>query len=69
MEGASTAWEKSLAFYITQEVFPMVQWYSGRQRHRSFFWFYGPVNDVMNAIELFRELVTTIAAAAQLQIP
>ncbi|MFN9508016.1 MAG: DUF2786 domain-containing protein [Planctomycetota bacterium] len=60
------AWEKDLAFYITQHVFPLTQWYSGRKGHRTIFFFYGPRTDVENAIQLFRELLLTIATAAKL---
>ncbi|MEO9595184.1 DUF2786 domain-containing protein [Rhodopirellula bahusiensis] len=61
------AWEKSLAAYVTEEIFPMVQWYYGRKQNRTLFWFYGPVDDVRNCILLFRELLLTIATAAHLQ--
>lgn len=60
-------WEKMLAWYVTREVFPMVQWYQGVRGHRTLFWFYGPVDDVQNSLALFRELLLTIATAAQLQ--
>ncbi|MCC9656022.1 DUF2786 domain-containing protein [Rhodopirellula halodulae] len=60
-------WEKSLAAYVCDEMFPMVQWYYGRKQNRTLFWFYGPVDDVQNCIALFRELLLTIATAAQLQ--
>lgn len=63
----ATNWEKQLAFYITQEIFPTVQWYSGTKAHRTLFWFYGPTHDVSNTILLFRELVMTIASASQLK--
>lgn len=62
----SLSWEKDLAFYITQHIFPLTQWYSGRKGHRSLFFFYGPRVDVENAIQLFRELLVTIATAAKL---
>jgi hypothetical protein len=61
------AWEKMLAWYITREVFPTVQWYTSTRGHRTFFWFYGPLADVQNSIALFRELLLTIATAAHLQ--
>ncbi|MEQ1830639.1 MAG: DUF2786 domain-containing protein [Pirellula sp.] len=63
----SCAWEKSLAHYICDEILPMTQWYSGTNGNRSLIWFYGPVQDVRNAVSLFREMVVTIAAAAHLQ--
>ncbi len=44
----------------------MVQWYMARRANRTWFWFYGPLTDVENCIALFRELLLTIAAAAQL---
>lgn len=62
----SLAWEKELAFYISQHIFPLTQWYSGRKGHRTLFFFYGPRTDVENAIQLFRELLVTIATAAKL---
>jgi len=62
----SLAWEKELAFYITQHIFPLTQWYSGRKGHRTLFFFYGPRVDVENALQLFRELLLTIATAAKL---
>lgn len=60
-------WEKMLAFYLTQEIFPHVQWYMSTKGHRTLFWFYGPLSDVENIIALFRELLLTIASAAKLQ--
>ncbi len=60
-------WERNLAWYVTQYIFPTIQWYWGTRGHRTFFWFYGPLDDVKNAIAVFRELLLTIAAAAQLQ--
>lgn len=60
-------WEKSLAVYLCEEIFPMVQWYMSPRGHRTIFIFYGPVADVQNTIALLRELLVTIAAAARLQ--
>lgn len=60
------SWEKDLASYLTQHIFPMTQWFSSRKGHRTLFFFYGPRNDVENAIQLFRELMITIATAAKL---
>ena len=60
-------WERKLASYVTQQIFPTIQWYWSTKGHRTFFWFYGPLVDVQNGIALFRELLLTIAAAAQLQ--
>ncbi len=60
-------WEVMLAYYVTQHVFPAVQFFRATRQHRSMFWFYGPVQDVENSIALFRELMLTIAAAAKLQ--
>ncbi len=60
-------WETSLAFYLTKEVFPTVQFYSDRRGHRSLFWFYGPVDDVDQTIGLFQEMLLTIATAARLK--
>jgi hypothetical protein len=62
----SVAWEKELANYVTQHVFPMTQWYAGSKGHRTLFFFYGPHTDVQNAIQLFRELLLTIATSAKL---
>ncbi len=60
-------WEVILAGYITRHIFPMVQHYRSTRGHRTMFWFYGPVADVENCIELFRELLLTIASSATLQ--
>ena len=60
-------WEKSLAHYVTADILPSTQWFSSTKGHRTLFWFYGPLADVRNAISLFRELLLTIATAAQLQ--
>lgn len=60
-------WEKSLAAYLTREIFPMTAWYLGTKGNRTLFWFFGPVEDVQNCIALFRELLVTIAASAQLR--
>ena len=60
-------WEKMLASYVAWHIFPTIQWYQGTRGHRTFFWFYGPKSDVENGIALFRELLLTIATAAQLQ--
>lgn len=61
------AWEKSLAGYLCEEIFPMVQWYLSPRGHRTIFVFYGPMADVQNTIALLRELLVTIAAAARLK--
>ncbi len=60
-------WEIMLAGYITRHIFPTVQYYTSRQGHRTFVWFYGPVMDVDNCLALFRELLLTIASSATLQ--
>ncbi len=60
-------WEKSLAAYVVDEIFPLTSWYFGTRGPRTLFWFYGPVDDVNNCIALFRELLLTITASAQLQ--
>ena len=60
-------WEKSLAAYLTDEIFPMTQWYHGTKGHRTLFWFYGPRTDVSNCISLFKEMLLTIATSAKLQ--
>ncbi len=59
--------EHSLAWYISQHIFTTTQYYYSTEGHRAMFWFYGPVDDVNNAIALFRELLLTIATAAHLQ--
>jgi hypothetical protein len=60
-------WESMLANYLGQEVFPTVQHYRDRHGHRTMFWFYGPVDDVQQTLELFREMLITIATAARLK--
>ncbi len=60
-------WEKSLAAYVVDEIFPLTSWYFGTRGPRTLFWFYGPLDDVKNCIALFRELLLTITASAQLQ--
>ncbi len=60
-------WEGHLARFVTREILPMVQYYQDRKGNRTFFWFYGPKDDVANCIALFRELLLTIATAAQLR--
>ncbi|TWT56562.1 DUF2786 domain-containing protein [Allorhodopirellula solitaria] len=60
-------WEKGLAAYVVNEIFPLTSWYFGTRGARTLFWFYGPKDDVDNCIALFRELLLTIAASAQLQ--
>lgn len=63
----AASWEKDLAWYVCDEVFPNVRWFMSTRGHRTLFWFYGPHLEVENAIELFRELVVTIAAAAKIK--
>jgi hypothetical protein len=63
----SCGWEYLLAGYLCEHIFPMVQYYGSRSAHRTRFMFYGPCRDTQNAVELFRELLVTIAAAARLQ--
>lgn len=60
-------WEKSLARYVTTEIFPLVQWYFSTKKNRTLIWFYGSVSDVENAIALYRELLLTIATSAYLR--
>ena len=60
-------WESSLADYLTEEIFPTVQFYRDRQGHRTFFWFYGPVDDVQQVLGLFREMLLTIATTARVK--
>ena len=61
------SWEKMLARYVTQQIFTTTQWYYGCKGPRTFFWFYGPLADVKNAVALFREVLLTIATSAHLQ--
>lgn len=61
------SWEKMLARYVTQQIFTTTQWYFGCKGPRTFFWFYGPLADVKNAVALFREVLLTIATSAHLQ--
>jgi len=60
-------WEYSLADYVCTHVFPLVQFYSNKRGNRTAFQFYGPRIDVRNCVELFRELVLTIASSAALK--
>ncbi len=60
-------WEKNLAAYLIAEIFPLTGWYFAVRGHRTFFWFYGPLDDVQNCVSLFRELLLTIATSAHLQ--
>ena len=60
-------WESMLAYYMTGEIFPTVQYYQDRHGNRTLFWFYGPTEDVHQTIELFREILITIATAARLK--
>ncbi|TWU45699.1 hypothetical protein Q31b_08750 [Novipirellula aureliae] len=60
-------WEKSLACYLTREIFPMAMCYYGTKGHRTMLWFYGPRDDVQNCIALYRELLLTIATSARLR--
>ena len=60
-------WEKLLSEYLTEHIFSTVDSYQDRKGHRTFFWFYGPRTDVENCITLFRDLLLTIATAAQLR--
>lgn len=60
-------WEYALANYLCHHIFPLVQFYANRRGHRTKFQFYGPRQDVLNCVELFRELLLTIASSATLQ--
>lgn len=59
-------WESVLARYITDNLFPAVQYYRRRQFKRTLFFFYGPRLEVVQAIEIFRELILSIATQARL---
>lgn len=59
------AWESSLSMYVCEHVFTNVQVYSCRGGKRTTLTFYGPLDDVRNAIQLYRELLLTIAALAK----
>ena len=63
----SYQWECNLAGYVTREVFGTVQRYKDRKANRTYFYFYGPREDVMNCVALFRELLLAIAASAKLR--
>lgn len=60
-------WEHGVANYLCEEIFPLVQYYSSRLGKRTLFHFYGPQLDCSNCLDLFRELIVTIAAAAQVR--
>ncbi|XZE19316.1 DUF2786 domain-containing protein [Pirellulaceae bacterium SH449] len=60
-------WEHGVAHYLCEEIFPLVQYYSSRLGKRTLFHFYGPQLDCSNCLDLFRELIVTIAAAAQVR--
>ncbi len=60
-------WERRLATYIEEHVVPLAQHYLVAGRVRSSVVFYGPKADVEYAAELYRELLVTIATAAQLE--
>lgn len=60
-------WEHGVAHYLCEEIFPLVQYYSTRRGKRTLFNFYGPHLDCSNCMDLFRELIVTIAAAAQVR--
>ena len=60
-------WESALAQYLTQEIFPGVQYYRQRHGHRTLYWFYGPWSDVGQVVEVYREMLLTIATAARLK--
>ena len=62
----SCQWEASLAWYITENITSTVQWYYDTHNKRTAFYFYGPRDDVDYALELFRELLVTIAASARM---
>jgi hypothetical protein len=60
-------WEHGVAHYLCDEIFPLVQYFSTRKGKRTLFHFYGPHLDCSNCMQLFRELIVTIAAAAQVR--
>lgn len=62
----AVVWEKILAHYVSEHVFPMTQNYISRRGPRTLVFFYGPRWDVENAVQLFRELLLTIATSARL---
>jgi len=63
----SCGWEYALANYLCENIFPMVQYYGATTAHRTRFMFFGPCQDTQNAVQLFRELLVTIATSAKLQ--
>jgi hypothetical protein len=60
-------WEHGVAHYLCDEIFPLVQYFSTRKGKRTLIHFYGPHLDSSNCMALFRELIVTIAAAAQVR--
>lgn len=60
-------WENALAHYLTQEIFPAVSYFRCRRGHRTLYWFYGPWADVQQTVEVYREMLLTIATAARLK--
>lgn len=60
------AWEGQLAMYIA-ELFGNVFCYNDRGGHRGRISFYGPIDSVEQAAELFRELLIEIATLARLK--
>ncbi len=59
-------WESMLARYVTEHIVPSVQHYISTGSYRTFFFFYGPRFEVHQAIEIFRELLLSIATSARL---
>ncbi len=50
-------WEKNLAAYMVNEIFPMTSWYFGMKGHRTFFWFYGPPEGYVRGLPRYQSTV------------
>lgn len=59
-------WESNLARYVTDHILPSVQYFISTGSYRTFIHFYGPRFEVHQAIEIFRELLLSIATSARL---
>jgi len=68
-----TRWEIDLAMFITGSLCPSCDCYTGRRQRpgrsesASCVWFYGPETDVTFSVDLFEEMIVSIAASARLR--
>lgn len=68
-----TLWELGLATFITGSLCPSCECYTGRRERpgrsesASCVWFYGPETDVAFCVDLFEEMILSIAASARLR--